>query len=153
MSFQSLMWLCLAAYGLHVLEEFVFDWRNWAREVLRLPAEWGDFYVTNALVIVIGFVAAEIAPVLPTVSLAFPALMLINAACFHVVPFTLTRGRFSPGLITALLLFFPLAIATFSAAAVGRKAIGLAFGVGALLMATPIVFLKLKTKPYFDQTR
>ena len=150
--FQSLMWLCLSAYGLHVLEEFVFDWRNWARKVLHLPAEWGDFYITNSLVIVIGIVAAEIAPVLPAVALGFPALMLINAACFHVAPFALMRGRFSPGLITPVLLFFPLAIAAFSAAAVGIKAITLAFGVGALLMAIPIIFLKLKTKPYFDQT-
>jgi hypothetical protein len=51
--FQVVMWLCLAAYGFHVLEEFVFDWRNWARNVLNLPAEWGDFYVTNSLVVVL----------------------------------------------------------------------------------------------------
>lgn len=151
--FQSLMWLCLAAYGLHVLEEFVFDWRNWARKVLHLPAEWGDFYVTNALVIVLGIVAAEIAPVWPALALGFPALMLINATFFHVAPFALTRGRFSPGLITAVLLFIPLAGATLWKATVDWKAIALACSVGVLLMATPIVFLKLKMRPYFDQTR
>ena len=147
------MWLCLAAYGIHVLEEFVFDWRNWARNVLHLPAEWSDFYVTNSLVVVLGIVAAELAPVWPTVALGFPALMLINAAGFHVAPFTSTRGRFSPGLITAVLLFVPLASATFWTAAVGIKATVMAFAIGILLMATPIVFLKLKGKPYFDQTR
>src|SRR5579859_8124929 len=143
---QSWMWLCLAAYGVHVLEEFVFDWQNWARNVLHLPAQWSDFYVTNALVIVLGVVAAEIAPMWPAFALAFPALMLINATFFHVAPFALTRGRFSPGLISAVFLFFPLAITTFRAAAVGTEGIALAFGIGALLMATPIVFLKLKTR-------
>jgi hypothetical protein len=103
--FQAAMWLCVGAYGLHILEEFVFDWRNWARNVLHLPVQWDDFYITNALVIVLGIVAAEAAPVLPAAALGFPALMLINATCFHVAPFVWTHGRFSPGLITAVLLF------------------------------------------------
>jgi ABC-type glycerol-3-phosphate transport system substrate-binding protein len=49
----ALLWLCLAAYGIHVLEEFVFNWQSWARNVLHLPARWEDFYVTNALVVVL----------------------------------------------------------------------------------------------------
>lgn len=109
---QSLLWLCVAAYGVHILEEFVFDWENWARNVLRLPVQWNGFYGTNALVIVLGIVAAEIAPVWPVAALAYPALMVINASFFHVVPFVFAGGRFSPGLITALLLFVPLGIET-----------------------------------------
>jgi hypothetical protein len=150
---QPLMWLCVAAYGMHVLEEFVFDWQNWANSVLHLPAQWSDFYITNALVILLGVVAAEIAPPWPAVALGFPALMLINATFFHVAPIIWTRGRFSPGLITALLLFFPLGMGTIGSAHVGGAALTIAFGIGALLMATPIVFLRLKVKPYFDQTR
>ena len=150
---QSLLWLCVAAYGLHILEEFVFDWQNWARNVLHLPARWEDFYITNALVIVLGIAAAELAPGWPAVALGFPALMLINATLFHLAPFAWTHGRFSPGLITAVLLFFPLAIASIWTARVSKASLLLAFGLGALLMATPIVFLKLKSKPYFDQTR
>lgn len=151
--FQSILWLCLAAYGIHVLEEFVFDWQSWARNVLHLPAQWQDFYITNALVIVLGVVAAEIAAVLPAIALSFPALMLINATFFHVAPFTWTRGRFSPGLITAVLLFFPLGIGAIQTSGVKGKGFALAFGIGAALMAAPIIFLKLKDKTYFDQTR
>lgn len=81
---QSLLWLCVAAYGVHILEEFVFDWENWARNVLRLPVQWNGFYGTNALVIVLGIVAAEIAPVWPVAALAYPALVVINASFFHV---------------------------------------------------------------------
>jgi len=151
--FQALLWLCLAAYGIHILEEFVFNWRDWARHVLHLPAEWTDFYVTNSLVVVLGVVATQLASVWPAVALGFPALMLINAAFFHVAPFAWTRGRFSPGLITATLLFFPLGIFTFRAARPDELSIVIAFAIGAALMATPIIFLKLKTKLYFDQTR
>jgi len=137
----------------HALEEFVLDWQNWARSVLHLPAQWGDFYLTNAVVIVVGVVAAEIAPIWPAVALGFPALMLINATFFHLAPLIWTRGRFSPGLITALLLFFPLGVETILTAHAEPAALMGAFGIGALLMATPIVFLKLKMNPYFDQTR
>jgi hypothetical protein len=148
-----MMWLCVAAYGVHVLEEFVFDWQNWARSVLHLAALWSDFYITNALVILLGVVAAEIAPTWPALALGYPALMLINATFFHVAPVIWTRGRFSPGLLTALLLFFPLGIGTIVSAHADGAALTIAFGVGALLMATPIVFLKLKMKPYFNQAR
>jgi hypothetical protein len=34
-----------------LLEEFVFDWRNWARAVIGLPVEWRDFYITNSVVV------------------------------------------------------------------------------------------------------
>jgi hypothetical protein len=148
-----MLWLCVGAYSLHVLEEYVFDWQNWARNVLRLPARWGDFYITNAVVIVLGIVAAETASVWPAIALGFPALMLINATFFHLAPVIWTRGRFSPGVITALLVFYPLGIETMRRSHASESEFMIAFAVGALLMATPIVFLKLQAKSYFDQTR
>ena len=53
MSLTDLMWLATAAYALHILEEYQLNWRDWARGVLRFPVEWSDFYVVNALVIVL----------------------------------------------------------------------------------------------------
>jgi hypothetical protein len=150
---QFLLWLCVSAYGVHVLEEFVFNWQSWARNVLHLPARWEDFYITNALVIVLGVVAVMIAPRWPLVASGFPFLLLINALGFHIAPFCWTRGRFSPGLITAVLLFLPLGIVTIRAAHLDLGSLVGAAGVGALLMALPIVFLKLDTRPYFDQDR
>jgi|SRR5271163_4705278 len=147
----SFLWLCTAAYGIHVVEEFVFNWRSWARNVLHLPAEWEDFYITNALVIILGVVAAMIAERWPALALGFPALMLINAVFFHIAPFCWTGGRFSPGLITAVLLFLPLGSVTMRLTHPNSKMVIAAFGVGALLMMIPIVFLKLATRPYFDQ--
>jgi GH15 family glucan-1,4-alpha-glucosidase len=84
MSLAGWLWLALAAYAVHMLEEYELDWRNWARSVIGLPVEWADFYVTNAIVVVLGIAAAQI---------------------------------------------------------------------GALLMASPVVLLKIKSKPYFRQDR
>jgi hypothetical protein len=154
-SLDLLCWLATAAYAIHVIEEFVFNWRDWARNVLHLPAEWSDFYLTNAVVMVLGIVAAETALRLPMVALAFPALMLINATFFHVMPFLVKKGRFSPGLITALLLFYPIGVAGYCIASrAGVLSSANLWGsllLGALLMAVPIVFLKLKDRPYFRQ--
>jgi hypothetical protein len=135
------------------LEEFVFDWLSWSQQVLHLPTRWEDFYITNCLVIVVGIVAVEIAPEYPAVALGFPGLMLINAIFMHVFPFLRKRGRFSPGLITAVLLFCPLGLYTMRAAELNVRVIIVAFAVGAALLATPIGFILLKRNRYFDQTR
>lgn len=148
-----MLWLCVAAYGVHVLEEYVFDWRNWAEQVLHLPARWDDFYVTNCLVIVVGITAAMIAPEYPAVALGFPGLMLINATFMHVFPFVRKRGRFSPGLITAVLLFWPLGWFTMSAAQLDVRVVVTSLATGVLLLATPISFIVMKQNKYFDQTR
>jgi hypothetical protein len=157
MTLDDLLWIATGAYAIHVLEEYLFDWANWTRAVLKLPVAWGDFYITNALVIVLGAVAAEIAPQMPALALCFPALMVINALFFHITPFILFRVRFSPGLFTAVVLFLPVATLCYRAVYVTGLLTGetllFSFAGGALLMATPIVFLKLKDRPYFVQTQ
>jgi uncharacterized protein with HXXEE motif len=150
---QVMLWLCVASYGFHVAEEFIFDWRNWARQVLHLPARGDDFYVTNCLVIVLGIVAVFIAPEFPAIALGFPGLMLINGTFMHVFPFILKRGRFSPGLITSILLFWPIGVLTMLAAQPDVRTVIIALFVGATMLATPIGFIVLKQRPYFDQTR
>jgi uncharacterized protein with HXXEE motif len=155
MTLTTLAWLALIAYALHIMEEFTLDWRDWARGVIHLPVEWNDFYVTNAVVVVLGIAQAELAASLPLIPLSFAALMLINATFFHVLPVIVTKGRYSPGLATAVLLFYPIGIAIFVRAAAGGVGAGtmIAAGViGAALMAYPIVLLRLRRKPYFRQT-
>jgi hypothetical protein len=56
-------------------------------------------------------------------------------------------------LITAVLLFWPLGIATIAAAEWNARILITAFVVGAALLATPIGFILLKQNAYFDQTR
>lgn len=156
MKLQILAWLGMAAYAAHVMEEYAFDWRNWARAVIKLPVEWSDFYVTNAVVIALGIAQAELAPALPVAPLIFASLMLINAVLFHILPFARTRGRFSPGLATAIVLFLPIGTAVWwraqSDGLLDWTTAVLAVVGGAALMASPIVMLNLRAWPYFQQS-
>ncbi len=156
MSLTDLIWICTIAYGIHMLEEYMLDWRDWAQAVIKLPVTWPDFYVTNSLVIVLGICCANVAVTQPQLALVLPALMLINATFFHVLPMIVTHGRYSPGVFTAIVLFYPLGYLAFhramSAGSVSTHGVVLSFVIGAALMASPIVLLHLKNKPYFRQS-
>jgi hypothetical protein len=79
--------------------------------------------------------------------------MLINATFMHEFPFLRKKGRFSPGLFTAVLCFWPLGTYTLLAAELNVRVVVTAFVVGAALLAMPISFLLLRRASYFDQTR
>jgi hypothetical protein len=154
MNHEIWLWVATAAYGLHALEEFMLDWKTWANTVLKLPVNWPIFYVVNALVVVLGIIASIIGWRLPALSLSFPALMLINAVFFHILPFVVKK-KYSPGLASAVVLFLPLGTWLFYGAYKDgvlsvMTAVG-AFAIGAGLMAYPIILLKVKDKPFFRQ--
>lgn len=157
MDFAHWLWLATAVYAVHMLEEFMLNWRDWARAVIKLPVEWPDFYMANAIVVVLGVSAANIAAAAPTLALGFPALMAINALVFHVAQMARTHGRFSPGVVTAVALMLPVATGCYWAAArEGLLTAGSIIGsllIGAVLMAMPIVLLHIKNRPYFRQDR
>ena len=69
--------------------------------------------VTNCIVVALGIAQAMLAPTLSLAVLGYAGLEFINGLFMHVVPFIRTKGRFSPGLITSVLFFLPLSIATF----------------------------------------
>ncbi|MFO1088026.1 MAG: HXXEE domain-containing protein [Hyphomicrobiales bacterium] len=149
------IWLATAAYGIHALEEFILDWRDWARNVFGLPVEWSHFYVVNFLVIVLGIVGANVVTATPWLGLGFAGLMIINALFFHIAPMIWTRGRYSPGVATAVLFLLPVGLLCFRAQNIRLPLawtdVSGSLLVGALLMATPIILLKIKDLPYFKQ--
>lgn len=150
---NSIFWMALGAYALHIMEEFFYDWRNWAQHILKIPVDWTGFYITNTAVLFLGVACAGIGWSKPLFSLAFPALMLINGIFFHVLPVVLTK-KFSPGLITSCVLFFPVCFIAFRQAVyldIRINTILQALGIGALLMAYPIILLKTKHLPIFNQ--
>lgn len=157
MPLTDLMWLAVFCYALHILEEYQLNWRDWASAVIKLPVEWSDFYVVNSVVVVFGIAAANLAAHWPLLALTFPAVMLINATFFHILPVIRTHGRFSPGLFTAVVLFLPVGFACYwRAAADGALGPGTLISslvLGAILMASPVVLLKIKSWPYFRQDR
>lgn len=146
MSLGHLCWLATAAYGIHIAEEYLLGWRDWVRSISAVYVSRGFFFAMNALALAVGMACAALADRLPMVALAFPALMLINATFFHVGAFVWTRGRFSPGLITATSLFYPMGIWCFKSAydagelTVARLAGS--FVLGAIFMAVPLLMFK-----------
>jgi hypothetical protein len=144
---EFVLWIATAVYAIHILEEYQLNWRGWARSVLHLPVDWESFYLVNALVVVLGVCCAKVGWQRPEFALAFPALMLVNATFFHVLPVIRTRV-FSPGVATAIVLFYPVAgWAYYGAWMDGILTIwvGLSSGIlGVVLMACPIVLLKIK---------
>lgn len=146
---EFVLWLMLFAYALHVMEEHALNWLGWANAKLALDLTWADFYVTNSVVVVAGISTAMIGWRLPEVSLAFPALALINAVFFHVGP-TLIQRVFSPGVITAVFLFLPVGIWCYYGAyldgALTWRAGIVSVVFGAILMAYPLALLGIKRR-------
>ncbi|MFO0917697.1 MAG: HXXEE domain-containing protein [Planctomycetaceae bacterium] len=149
MHHEYMLWICTAGYALHVMEEYEFNWRDWARNVLHLPVGWTTFYLANAAVIVLGACCSMVGWREPSFSLSYPALMLINAVCFHFAPTVATR-IYSPGLATAVVIFLPAGLWTYYIAWVdGALTISsglLSLLLGAAIMAYPIVLLKIRQK-------
>jgi hypothetical protein len=48
------LWIATLAYALHVVEEYMFDWKGWASSVLKLPVDWTLFAIVNGAVVVLG---------------------------------------------------------------------------------------------------
>jgi hypothetical protein len=142
-----LFWVLTAAYAAHVMEEYSLDWKGWVQSMTGLEVPWADFFVTNAAVIVLGICCAMIGWDHPALSLGYPALMLINAVFFHVLP-TIVKRAYSPGVLTSLALFIPLPAYCFYTAlrtrGVGMTDIALAMLGGALVMAYPLLIQRLR---------
>ena len=148
-SHDYILWIATLAYALHVMEEFAFDWKTWAVKVMGFDVDWPLFYVTNAAVMVGGICLSMIGWRWPEVSLAFPALMLINAVFLHVVPIIRYR-QFSPGIFTAVFLFFPIGIAAYVLAANDQvltpSALIISLLIGAFFMIYPILLLSFRSR-------
>lgn len=153
-SHEYVLWIATIAYGLHMLEEFEYDWRDWVGNVLGLQVEWSEFYLVNAFVIILGVCCAAIGWRKPLMALAFPAFMLVNAILFHIIP-VLATGVFSPGLFTAVTLFLPIAGWAFYGAwkdGALTKTNGIVSSLfGFVMMMFPIVLQVTKRLPFFAQ--
>lgn len=150
MGHEWVLWILVTASAMHVVEEHALGWQGWATgfigsKISAIPT-WADFWATNALLIVFGIAAAVVGWSAPGFALAFPALCLVNAVFFHFLP-TSQAGRPNPGFFTALLLYVPISIWAYVAAAddgvlsPGSLLLSLLIGAGA--MAFAVVMLAL----------
>ena len=102
-------WILTVAYTGHILEEYILNWRKWAQETSGLKLEWTEFFVANFAVIVLGIACSVVGFECPIFSYLFVGLAAINGLFAHLGT-TIIKRKFSPGLITSVLLFFPVCI-------------------------------------------
>jgi hypothetical protein len=149
MSLTILAWLAVGAYALHILEEHILGWFTWARKPMNLSMEWSTYTTIEIVLLVLGAIAAMLAPALPVLALAFIALLLINVTFFHLVPMFISGGQFSPGAISGVLLFYPIGYFAYAGGGLSAAVLLWSIVIGAAVILWPVLLLKLKSQPYF----
>jgi hypothetical protein len=152
MSLTVLAWLAVAAYALHVVEEHILGWFDWARKTMNISMSWEQYVVTELAILIMGLTAAMLAgqPIGPTLIVAFATLLLINAIFFHLLPMLANGGKFSPGVISGIFLFLPIAWYVFRTQTLSQNDLILAVVIGIALIAWPMFLLKIKGQRYFS---
>jgi hypothetical protein len=152
-SHSWVLWVGIVAIGLHVMEEYAQGWLAWANQ--QVGPRFGirftetDFFFTAFLLIFYALAGAAIGWWAPAVSLAIPALFVVNAIFLHMLP-SLRADRLTPGTITAILIYLPVAAWMFWAAAeddvLNLGTVVLAFVLGTALMYYPLAVAVLAKK-------
>ena len=137
------VWLLVAAV-LHLIEEYVYPggFLRWIQSAVGFAPNAAEAVVINALFV--GLVAAPLFGAGPVLSLSVPALLLTNGA-MHVIG-TIATKRYSPGVITSVLLFFPLgayAVLTIKT----TSGTGILLGIGWMLVPLIVVSLRRLISP------
>jgi hypothetical protein len=152
MSRTDLAWLAVAAYALHILEERILDWQSSARKQINLSMERDDYVIIEIVLLILGAVAAMLVGSQPVFALAFAVFLVINVTFFHLLPMILAGGKFSPGVITGIVLFYPLAWKQYQlTGTTPQETLIWAVVIGAAIILWPVLLLKLRKMPYFRQ--
>ena len=141
-SFYRLIWLMPAAFACHIVEEYVGGFAGWVTNVVGGSMSPPMFLVNNA-----GFMAVLLAltawsaiartAAANAVLITWASANLFWDFLFHVgtVPIF---DRYSPGLVTATLLYFPISVAVAWAAlaqqALSPRAFQISCAVGFIIM-------------------
>jgi hypothetical protein len=139
-SVSLLIVLCAA---IHVAEEYFCGWLAWTAQFVRGVTRT-HFVVGNALFLAL-CVAGVVLPD-PAFRLSLAALLLWNALV-HLVP-TVVRREYSPGVVSALLLYVPLGVHAYAGAlhgsmATSRQVIA-SVPMGLLWMIVPFLYQALR---------
>jgi hypothetical protein len=116
---ELVLWLLLVAAVLHVVEEWLWPggFLSWLRQFAGLAQGLSRRLAVGVNVAFLAFMlaAALVADTNPRFSLSAASLCFTNGL-LHVVG-TARTNRYSPGLVTGSLLYLPLAVAAYAAAA------------------------------------
>jgi hypothetical protein len=105
----ALVWLFVAAYGAHLLEEFFGGFPEWVGLVIGRPLPVGAFLVINGVAIVLMIAAVRAAARREAhgwMAIAIATIAVINGAG-HLIGAAAT-GTYAPGMVTGVVLYLPL---------------------------------------------
>jgi hypothetical protein len=140
----SWVWLFPLAYGAHIAEEYWLHFADWVLHLSGTYISNPQFLFLNGafwLLMVVAVVAIRARTSLAWLVATLAAILGINAA-LHLLGSLVTRS-FSPGSITAALLYLPLVVYAFRQVlpritrglALRAVALGAAIHVGVMLLA------------------
>jgi hypothetical protein len=138
----GLLWPIVAAYAIHIAEEWFGGFPLWMANVLGNPIPEAAFVWINAIalaVVIFGVLIATRADGVGWIAVAFATVFLINAAA-HVVG-SLVTASYSPGLISAVVLYVPLCSLVMIRAADHAPRGTVARGVVAGVLLHAVVFV------------
>lgn len=142
LKFEQFLWLMPAAYAVHIPEEYLTGFPAWMSEHMQASMDDQGFLLNNALFMAIllslSFWASRTRTALPAfVFLSWASGNLFWNFIFHLWT-TVLADSYSPGLVSAVLLYYPLpVIGAVLAVRQGRLSPGSvagAFAIGAALM-------------------
>lgn len=152
MSLTVLAWLAVGAYALHIVEEHILGWQGWAKRSMNLSIDADSYVIVEVAFLILGAIGAMLVQVAPVYALAFGAFLLINVTFFHLLPMLVSGGKFSPGILTGIFLFYPIGYYEFAGAKLPQNSLIAAVLIGAAAILWPVLLLKLRNQPYFKNS-
>ena len=105
-----LLWSLVVAYGVHVAEEWYLGFPAWVTLVIARPLPETAFVIINSVamfLMIVGIGLATRSEEYGWAAVLIATIQLVNTAA-HVGGVALT-GSYAPGVVSALLLYVPLA--------------------------------------------
>jgi Protein of unknown function with HXXEE motif len=137
----ALLWLFVPAYLVHVGEEWLAGFPRWIGTVVGRPLPESAFLIINGIGLVLlagGIRAAIRTDRYGWVGIAITTIVLVNT-CAHAAGALLT-GSYSPGLISAVVLYVPLGLLAMIRAVDQAPHAQLSRGIVAGLLIHALVF-------------
>ena len=142
-----ILWAILIAALLHIVEEYWGGWLDWVQHYVP-GVTLLHFVFVNVVFVFLCVAGAVVGTRNIVFSLSIASLVFINAL-MHIIP-TVLQKHYSPGVVTALLFYIPLAIYAYILAFERRELSfikgGTAIILGAFWMAIPIIFQQVRVK-------
>ena len=134
-----IIWISVFAAIIHILEEYYYGWIDWAKSFVPTVKK-SHFIVVNILFVFTCVLAAILQ--FTELKISIFSLLIINTIV-HLVP-TIIKGKYSPGLASAILLYIPIGVfgylATFNENIASNVQLIVGTLLGFIIMAIPFLF-------------